>query len=154
MILGYNIAYSEIIGRVEKVRIFPGNVVLKARIDTGAKTSSIDINSIEVFERDDEDWVHFTVTGLNGKIIHFDKKVHRVVTIKGHLEEEKHGRIVVLMGICLGNFYRETEVNLIDRSELNYPMLIGRRFLISNKFIVDSSLTYSVRPNCDGVIKE
>ena len=70
-------------------------------------------------------------------------------TIKSHLEEETHGRVVVLMGICLGNTYRETEVNLIDRSGLNYPMLIGRRYLAGNNFIVDSGLAYSVKPECN-----
>jgi hypothetical protein len=155
MVLSYSVAYSEVIGWVENVRIYPGGSVLKARIDTGAKTSSLDINSIEVSIRNAEDWVHFTVSGLNGEAIHFDKKVHRVVTIKSHLEEDNHGRVVVLMGICLGNAYRETEVNLIDRSGLNYPMLIGRRYLADNNFIVDSALAYSVKPECnEAPIKE
>ena len=79
IIFSYNLAYSKVIGWVEKVRIYPGNTVLKARIDTGAKTSSLDINSIKVVEHEEQDWVHFTVSGLNGETIHFEKKVHRVV---------------------------------------------------------------------------
>ena len=48
-----------IIGAVEKVRLLPPNVVLKARIDTGAKTTSIDAQNIIPFERDGKEWVRF-----------------------------------------------------------------------------------------------
>jgi len=41
-----------IIGEVENVRLVPPNIILKARIDTGAKTTSIDARNITPFERD------------------------------------------------------------------------------------------------------
>ena len=56
-------------------------------------------------------------------------------------------RPIILMGVCLGKVYRVTEVNLTDRSGLNYEMLLGRSFL-ADHFAVDSALTYSVEPAC------
>lgn len=50
-----------IIGKIERVRLVPPNVVLKARIDTGAKTTSIDAREITPFERDGKQWVRFVI---------------------------------------------------------------------------------------------
>jgi hypothetical protein len=50
----------------------------------------------------------------------------------------------------LGDFYREAEVNLVDRSGFNYQMLIGRSFLAGN-LIVDPSIKYTTKPICKGV---
>ena len=56
---------------------------------------------------------------------------------------------MVLLGICVGAYYREVEVNLVDRSKFKYPLLVGRSFL-SGALIVDPSKTYAVEPNCPG----
>ena len=50
-----------IIGETEMVRITPPQVTLKARIDTGATTTSIDARNITAFERDSKKWVKFSV---------------------------------------------------------------------------------------------
>ncbi len=150
--LSCNVVYSEVIGWVEKVRIYPGNAVLKAKIDTGAKTSSLHVTKIKLIEHNREEWVHFTVTSLNGDVIPFERKIQRVASIKRHFEDT-HRRLVVLLGICIGNTYREAEVNLIDRSELNYPMLVGRQHLAGN-FIVDSARKFNINPNCKDLPKE
>ncbi|MEN8720357.1 MAG: RimK/LysX family protein, partial [Oceanococcaceae bacterium] len=39
-------------GWVEKVRLLPGEIPLKAKLDTGAKTSSLHAEDISLFERD------------------------------------------------------------------------------------------------------
>jgi len=41
-----------IIGEVEQIRVIPGDVVLKARIDTGATTTSLNAMDVQHFERD------------------------------------------------------------------------------------------------------
>ena len=51
------------------------------------------------------------------------------------------------LGICLGNVYKEVEVNLEDRSKFNYQLLIGRSYL-KNSFLVDASATFTLKPNC------
>jgi hypothetical protein len=137
-----------IIGRIEKVRIYPGNLVLRAKLDTGSKTSSLGCDSIQTFEHNGEKWVRFSVTTNNGKTTTIERKVHRVAKIKRHFGKIIK-RIVINLGVCLGNVYKETEVNLTDRSGFNYHMLIGRSFMEGN-LIVDPSLKYTTEPTCKG----
>jgi hypothetical protein len=53
-----------------------------------------------------------------------------------------------MMGLCVGTVYRETQVNLIDRKNFNYQMLIGRRFM-EGKVVVDPGRTFIAKPRCD-----
>ena len=126
------------IGRIEKIRIYPGNMAMRAKIDTGAKTSSLGCENINIFEREGTKWVRFKVTNYKGTTKMLERKVERTVIIKRHFGR-KQERVVVRLGICLGTIYREAEVSLIDRSGFNYQILIGRTFLIDNHIIVDPS---------------
>jgi hypothetical protein len=53
----------------------------------------------------------------------------------------------VMLDLCLGDHVAATEVNLVDRSNYKYPLLIGRMFL-SDRFMVDSSSTHLVTSHC------
>lgn len=148
-----NVAFAkELVGVGERVRIYPGGIVLKAKIDTGAETSSLHVTSTELIFRNGKEWIRFTVTDLKGKTAHFEEKIHRISTVKRH-HDKVQKRIVVLLGICLGTTYRETEVNLFDRGGLNYPLLIGRQFT-SGFFIVDPAQVFSIKPDCKEVPEE
>ena len=140
---------DETVGWVEKIGVFPGDITVKAKIDTGAKTSSLHCTCITPVMRDGEEWVNFTVENYQGDMVHMERRIHRRAIIKRHFGESQE-RIVVLLGVCLGDTYRETEVNLIDRSGLNYQMLIGRSYLAGN-FIVDPGKTFSVKPECKNI---
>jgi hypothetical protein len=72
-----------------------------------------------------------------------------VVKIKRH-DAKPQQRFAVSLGICLGSVYRVVEVNLAERSDFLYQMLIGRSFLAGN-FIVDPSAKYTTKPDCKGV---
>jgi hypothetical protein len=144
----YALANKEIVGWVEKVRIYPGGLTIKAKIDTGAKSSSINCNCITPVERNGEKWVRFSITNDAGEISWFERKIVRVSTIKRHFGETQE-RFVVKLGLCLGGIYKETEFNLIDRSGLNYQLLVGRRFL-EGTHIVDPEKTFIRKPVCSG----
>jgi hypothetical protein len=141
-----------IVGLVEKVSIYPGNIFIRAKVDTGTKTCSLDASHLIEFERDNEKWVRFKVTNHLEKTISISRKVERVVKIKEH-KGPLQRRPVVLLGICLGNIYKEVEVNLANRSNFNYKMLIGRNFM-DDDIVVDPSLSYTTKPSCKGAIKE
>jgi hypothetical protein len=49
------------VGWVEKVHIFPGNILVESRIDTGAELSSLRCDCIVPLERNGEQWVSFVV---------------------------------------------------------------------------------------------
>ena len=59
----------------------------------------------------------------------------------------KQTRAVVMMNICVAGKLLEMEVSLIDRSEFNYPLLVGRNAL-AGFALVDSSETFLGRSGC------
>jgi hypothetical protein len=143
---------KQVAGWVERVSIFPGNLEIKAKLDTGARHSSLNTNHIEEFERDGATWVRFKLKNWKGRTAIMEARVIRLAIIK-QIGTPSVTRPVIRLGICLGNVYKEVEVNLEDRSKFNYQMLIGRRYL-RNSFLVDSSATFTVKPNCQGVIQK
>jgi len=132
-----------IIGALEHVRLVPPNVVLKARIDTGAKTTSIDGRNITPFERDGKQWVRFVCMDEKKEHI-IERKVFKTVLIKRH-GDESQDRYVVKMRIVLGDVSRLITVNLNDRDDYQYPVLIGRNFL-RDFFMVDVAKKYQFKP--------
>lgn len=138
-----------VVGWIEMSRIYPGNMEIRAKMDTGAKGSSLNAPHLQSFERDGETWVRFELQDQKkGKTVLIEKKVLRVARIKrkkGGIEE----RFVIRIGICLANRYRDIEVNLTDRRRFNYQLLIGRDDLIHHfNFIVDPSVKFTAKPNC------
>lgn len=143
---------KEVVGWAEKAVIYSRGLEIRAKVDTDAKTSSLNCECRNFFEKDGEQWPRFSVINYQGERIWLERKVHRMATIKRHFGGVQE-RLVVMLGICLGGEYRETEVNVIDRSGLKYPMLIGRKFL-EEKFLVDSSAQFLNPPHCDVKLNE
>jgi len=134
-------------GWVEHVTLPNHERKLKARLDTGAKTSSIYAKDVDMDERDGDRWVTFTVPGdEDGDDLKLEKKVRRVVRIKRG-DDEYDRRYVVDMEVCFNGSIHETQFSLADRSHLNYPMLLGRRFL-DDVALVHSGKSYITDPGC------
>ncbi len=112
---------------------------LEAKIDTGAYTSSIHCDSIEVNGSKVTciflDEAHPDYTGIAHELPIL-KKV--IVRSSNGMEEE---RIMVASEIqLLGQTY-PIQLTLTNRSNMNYPLLLGRKFL-KGKFIVDVTLIH------------
>jgi hypothetical protein len=137
---------KEVVGWVEKVQIFPGELVVKAKIDSGAKTSSLNCKCYNFFERDGKEWVKFTVVNWEGDTTELEQPLVRIAKIKRHYGE-KQERPVVKLGLCLANIYKETEFTLIDRSGLNYQVLVGRQYL-EDEFLIDPGESFTRKPAC------
>jgi len=135
-----------IVGYVENVEIEDIETKIKAKLDTGAQTSSIHANIIEqneedvIFEivSDDED-----VENKNIK-----KPIERFVRIKKKRNDGFIRRPVVKMTFCIAGQRVTEEVNLAERDGFNYDLLIGRNMLEEGKLIVDVSKTFTSKPNC------
>ena len=113
----------------------------KARIDTGAKTTSMHAEDLKPFERDGERWLQFTIpNGRDGKPVVVKKPIKRMVRIKQH-KTENDRRYVVEMRLAIGDIEQKVEATINDRSKFIYPILIGRNFL-DGKAIVDVSRKY------------
>lgn len=131
----------------EKVIVYPSELEFKAKLDTGAKTSSVNAIDIEEFEHNGEDWVRFTLQNEDGDEEKLERRIERIVKIKEHNGDSQE-RFVVKMGICLGTVYKEVEVNLVDRSNYTTGMLVGRTFM-ENDVLIDPSSTFTHSPNCN-----
>ena len=137
-----------IVGAAEMVRVYPSGHVFKARIDTGATTSSINARNIKLFRKGGKRWVSFEVNGKNGQSFRMELPVVRRVRIKRFGQESKR-RSVVRIGICMGGYYHDAQVTLQDRRRREYPVLIGRRYM-NGAFLVDPGKEYVTKPDCPG----
>lgn len=137
-----------VLGWVEESIVYPGGINFSAKLDTGAKTSSIDAMNIERFkDLDGQEWVRFTLQNSKGKKQTLEKPVLKWVRIK-----QKGGgfvqRPVVDMALCLGTHYIEGKMNLAKRDNFIYQVLVGRNML-SNNIIVDSGMRHTSKPSCE-----
>lgn len=135
-----------VLGYAEKVHIEPAEMTVRARLDTGATTTSVNATDIEPFERDAEPWVRFTVLDSENRQVRIARRVERIAHIRSAAGKEK--RYVVRMTLCVGTVQRRIEVNLSDRSDMHYPLLVGRNFL-ADTVLVDASARYLQDPTCD-----
>lgn len=127
-----------IIGTSEFVTIHPGNIKVEARIDTGANSTSLDAHDLEIINEDGVKWAQFT---LGGSVV--KHKIVKFVRIKQHGRKSQR-RPIINLQITLGDVTQVVPVNLTDRSNFKYKMLVGVNFLYDN-FIVDVSLKHTIR---------
>lgn len=137
---------AEIFGWIERVRLVPGDLVIRAKLDTGADNSSLNAPKPKTFKRDGQTWVRFTVRNSEGVEHTFEKPVVRTARIRSASGTSR--RHVVAMDLCLGNIRRRVEVNLADRTDLSYQMLIGRSYM-QDVILVASDRKYTMEPSCD-----
>ncbi|WP_111642206.1 ATP-dependent zinc protease family protein [Marinimicrobium alkaliphilum] len=120
----------QIVGEIENVLFTNEDIIMRARIDTGATTSSLDARDIQTFERNGDNWVRFTVRNPEtGEDQQFERQRARGVRIIQASAEEAERRPVVEMRITLGRITQVAEFTLSDRSNLEFPVLIGRNIL-------------------------
>lgn len=134
-------------GWAENILLQPGNIQLKAKLDTGAETSSLHCGDCRQYtNQQGQSWLSFTIADTSGKQHKLEKEIQRTARIKRH-SGSVQPRPVIILGVCLANVYREIEFTMVSREGFNYPVLIGRNFLAGD-FLVDSAYTYTSQPSC------
>ena len=116
---------------------------IKAKLDTGARTSAIHAFDLTELEHDGQPWARFTVHPWQGsdedpvddRVPVVDRR--EVRSSSGHSEE----RLVVSMDVTLMGIVTPAEVTLSRRDEMGFRMLIGREALAKG-FAVDPSRSY------------
>ena len=119
---------------------------IKAKIDTGARTSSLDASEVSLFEEQGDTMVRFRVTcGRRNKLKEQTCTAavveHRNVTNSGGYVEE---RIVISTKVRIGVLEKEIEITLTQRDNMKFRMLLGRTAL-GNNFQVDVARSYLTR---------
>ena len=130
------------IGRIDKADFPEIDLMnINIKIDTGAYTSSIHCHDIKELESAGQKHIEFKV--LDPSHPEYEDKVYRtkkykVKTLKssfGNVEQ----RFIIETIIELFGEQFPIQMSLSDRSEMKFPVLIGRRFL-KKRFVVDTSL--------------
>lgn len=116
---------------------------IKARVDSGAKTSSIHATHITPFSRNGEDWVKFDVNPLqnNVKVVrHCEAKLidKRIVKSSSGYREQ---RFVIKTDLKIGEEVFPIEITLANRDSMGFRMLLGREAMVG-KMIVDPEEKY------------
>lgn len=122
-------------------------IALKAKVDTGAKTSSLHAFDIKLVKRSGVTFVKFKVHPIQKNL---DVVVpcsaplidRRVVTDSGG---HKELRYVIHTTIQMGQLKKTIELTLTNRETMKYRMLIGREAL--KQFYIDPSQSYLLRKN-------
>ncbi len=123
---------------------------LPAKIDTGARTSSLHGHVVEEFERDGEQFVRFSVDFPEPQVRQICEAVH--VDIRGITSSngKTERRYVIKTPLKIGETEFRAEITLADRSDMKFPMLIGRSAL-RRRFFVDSGHSWLQTPGRDAV---
>lgn len=121
-----------ILGELEWVYLPLVKEHFKARIDSGATTSSISAKNIVNFERNGKSWVRFTLEHKDTKIKpkQIEAAVVRVARIRQASATGIEHRPVIKLNLHLGqSLVQSAEFTLTNRSEMDFPVLLGREFL-------------------------
>lgn len=111
---------------------------LKARVDSGAKTSALHAVNIIPFKKKGIPWVSFDVHPLqnDGKTtVHCEAPVHDKRKVKSSSGSSEM-RFVIKTVLSIAENTWEVEVTLTNRDSMGYRMLLGRQAM-SGKMLVD-----------------
>jgi hypothetical protein len=114
---------------------------LRAKVDTGARTSSLHAEAFEVFRRGKDEYARFEVpTALHGVVVcEAPLAEHRSVrSSSGH----ETLRPVIVTECELARSRWRIELTLADRGSMVFPMLLGRQAL-EGRFLVDAGRSYA-----------
>ena len=116
---------------------------IPAKIDTGARTSSLHAHVLDDFMRAGERFVRFAVDWDGER--HFCEAVQ--VDVRGITSSngDTQERFVIKTPLRIGNLSFRAEISLADRSQMQFPMLIGRTAL-RRRMVVDSGHSWLQSP--------
>lgn len=135
-------ADKTIIGKFERVSFIDlGLKNIKAKIDTGAKTSSIHCSFIQQMS---DGYVSFVLLDKDHKKFtpfSHKAKITRIATVKSSNGKKQKRYFIKTKIVLLGKEYI-SEFSLTDRGSMKFPVLIGRS-LLKEDFLVDVTKSYS-----------
>lgn len=123
-----------------------GIPAIKAKVDTGARTSAVHAVDIKPYKHDDgSDWVDFTIQPIqrNSSVQRRCKApvldVRRVTDSGGHRSD----RYFISTDIRIGSIIRRIELTLSQREDMLFRMLLGRTAMVPG-IVVVPQLSYSL----------
>ena len=140
-----NMSASKVILGSEEWCSFPelGIPTIKARVDSGAKTSALHAVNISPFVKEGENWVKFDINPIQNNlktIIHCEARLidKRVVKSSSGFREQRY---VISTSLVFGNDNWPIEMTLTNRDSMGFRMLLGREAM-SGRVLVDPEEKY------------
>jgi ribosomal protein S6--L-glutamate ligase len=132
-----------------------GIPAIKARVDSGAKTSALHAINIVPFTKEGVNWIKFDINPIQNNlktVIHceallIDKRI--VKSSSGYREQ----RYVIQTNINIGNDNWPIEMTLTNRDSMGFRMLLGREAM-SGRILVDPEQKYLLGQNTTENLKE
>jgi ribosomal protein S6--L-glutamate ligase len=116
---------------------------IKARVDSGAKTSALHAKNIAPFVKEGQNWVKFDINPIQNNvktIIHCEAPLvdKRVVKSSSGFREQRY---VIQTSLEIGNSTWIIEMTLTNRDSMGFRMLLGREAM-SGRVLVDPEKQY------------
>jgi ribosomal protein S6--L-glutamate ligase len=132
-----------------------GIPAIKARVDSGAKTSALHAINIAPFINEGENWVKFDINPIQNNlktVIHCEAKLidKRIVKSSSGFREQRY---VIQTNINIGNDTWEIEMTLTNRDSMGFRMLLGREAM-SGRILVDPEQKYLLGQTSSDSLKE
>jgi ribosomal protein S6--L-glutamate ligase len=130
-----------------------GIPTIKARVDSGAKTSALHAINIAPFKNEGQNWVKFDINPIQNNvktIIHCEAPLvdKRVVKSSSGFREERY---VIQTNLEIGNSNWGIEMTLTNRDSMGFRMLLGREAM-SGRVLVDPEQQYLLgQPTSDSL---
>jgi len=116
---------------------------IKAKVDTGARSSSLHAFDLDEFRRNDATWVRFNIHPVqrrNEKIVEAEARVLEYRSVRSSSGKASM-RPVILTNIELLGLTWPVELTLANRDEMGFRMLLGRE-AFRRRFVVDAGNSY------------
>lgn len=144
MISGSNVNSKTVYGYIQKATIVDQNITFSAKLDTGARSSSLHAVHIVKIKKNGKMFVQFDIPHEN-KLTTITREYFGSVKIKPRALEAEHiSRPVIWMKIRLGEKEQLIRLNLTDRGNFTYPLLLGRQAIVAFNGIVDPSAKFTI----------
>ena len=124
---------------------FPGLNIhkIKAKIDTGARTSALHAFMVEPFSHEGQPWVRFAIHPIQGNtetVVECESPIkdQRIVRDSGGHDELRY---VIDAHIAIGEDLIHSEVTLTDRDTMLFRVLLGRTAL-RTRYVIHPGKSY------------
>jgi len=122
---------------------------IKAKIDTGARTSAIHAKGIEAFKKGSEDWVRFTTHGTHDRgNVTIEAPIHTIRSIK-NTSGVPQNRIVIRTKFRLAGRWWTIDLSLTDRDNMTFGLIVGRTALKNHSIAVHTRRALLTRKRPD-----
>lgn len=137
----------KIIGWQEKVALPDlGIHLIKAKIDTGARTSALHAINMQPFEENGEKWISFEVPTSRKTVTkrHSVRVVDwREIKNTGGIPEARH---IIATRLIIGNRRWLIEMSLTDREHMAFDLILGRTAIRRHRLLVAPDQSFLAGP--------